>query len=284
MLFVSGEKAERFQKALDSGADMVCIDLEDAVAPSGKARARESALAFAAQHLARETSHRVPQLAIRINSPRTKEGLEDVLHLTSSGVHLDALLLPKVEHPEELFMLQGWCPAAANAWVALIETPRGIEKAAHIAAASKAGAPALAALMLGGADLSNELGARFNWEGLLWARGRLVNAAKSANLQAWDVPNIDLADPAALREETQAALAMGFDCKSAIHPSQIDVIHAVFNPSAETLAWAKDLLKVLAQRANEGLEVGAFMHAGRMIDAPLVARAQRVVQLAEYAN
>lgn len=284
MLFVSGEKSERFQKALDSGADMVCIDLEDAVAPALKASARESVLSFAAQRQNAASAHALAQLAVRINSPRTREGLEDVLQLAASGVRLDALLLPKVEHPEELALLQGWCPDVAQAWVALIETPRGIENAASIAAASHSVAPALSALMLGGADLSNELGAQFNWEGLLWARGRLVNAAKSAGLQAWDVPHINLKDLEGLRDETQSVLAMGFDCKSAIHPAQVPVIHSVFEPSADMQAWARDLLAALAQRDKEGLAAGAFMHAGRMIDAPVIARAQRIAQFSHFGD
>ena len=75
--------------------------------------------------------------------------------------------------------------------------------------------------MLGGADLAAELGAQFGWEGLLHARGRLVNAAKAAGLQAWDVPHIDLKRPEDLGEETRRILALGFGCKTAIHPQQI---------------------------------------------------------------
>jgi hypothetical protein len=184
MLFVSGEKAERFPKAMVAGADVVCIDLEDAVHIERKQVAREQVLGW----LSKKQASEGPAIALRINGLRTLEGLRDVLALDESGVHLDWLLVPKVEDAAELRALHSWIGHRYDRLTVLIETPRGVENALSIAHASGR----LTALMLGGADLAAELGAQFGWDGLLHARGRLVNAAKAAGLQAWDVPHIDL--------------------------------------------------------------------------------------------
>lgn len=272
MLFVSGEKPERFAKALAAGADLVCIDLEDAVQPGRKQRARKDAFAFVAQH-SRRAEDACP-LALRLNGLRTREGLADVAALVASSLHLDSIVLPKVEHAQDLVLFHAWAAESFGSLIALVETPLGIENAAALAAAVNQGAPRLAALMLGGADLSLELGAAFEWDGLLHARGRLVNAAKAAGLQAWDVPHIDLTDADALAAETRRVLSLGFDCKSAIHPQQIPTIHAAFAPPPHELSWARALLQALPS-SHAG---GAFIFQGRMVDAPVLRKARRIVE------
>lgn len=278
MLFVSGEKPERFAKALAAGADLVCIDLEDAVHSQHKAQARAAALAFAEAHAASASGTR---LALRLNGLRTAEGLADMAALAASKARPDFLLLPKVEHPDDLGLVHAWAADRFDALAVLIETPLGIERAAAIAAAARAEAPRLAALMLGGADLSVELGCGFGWDGLLSARGRLVNAARSAGLQAWDVPHLDLADLPGLTQETRAVLRLGFTCKSAIHPTQVAAIHAAFVPEAAELEWARALLA--AQAGQQTQERGAFLFQGRMVDPPVLAKARRIVQWADGA-
>jgi citrate lyase subunit beta/citryl-CoA lyase/(S)-citramalyl-CoA lyase len=272
MLFVSGEKSERFPKAFAAGADLVCIDLEDAVHPERKAEARAQVLAWlAANPAAPGQAHR----SIRINGLRTLDGLRDLLALAESGLQLDALLIPKTESPADLQAVQAWVGVRAGALIALLETPLAIERAFEIA---QAGA-GLGALMLGGADLSAELDAQFGWDGLRHARGRLVNAAKAAGVQAWDVPHIDLADTAGLADETRRVLALGFDCKTAIHPQQLAAIHAAFLPTPVELDWARTLL----QAVPAGGASGAFLFQGRMVDAPLLRKAQRIVERAARA-
>jgi citrate lyase beta subunit len=272
MLFVSGEKAERFPKAMAAGADVVCIDLEDAVHPDRKQAARETVLGWLK---ANKPSEGGAAVAVRINGLRTVEGLRDVLALLDSGVRLDWLLVPKVEDAADLQALNAWAGDRFDRLVSLIETPRGIENALQIAYAGGK----LAALMLGGADLSAELGADFGWDGLLYARGRLVNAAKAAGLQAWDVPHIDLKRLADLADETRKALALGFNCKTAIHPQQIATIHDAFAPSAAELEWAQRLLKAIP----EGASTEAIIFEGRMVDAPVLRKARRIVELARLS-
>ena len=278
MLFVSGEQPARFAKAMASGADVVCIDLEDAVAPAVKQRAREAALDFA--RVARDPAERVgPGLALRINGLQTREGLEDVLALARASVTLDYLVIPKVEHSQYLAMLHDWLPSACGELIALVESPLGIEHAHRIAAAASTDAPRLQALALGGVDLSQALGSRLDWNGLLFARGRLVNAARAAGLQAWDVPYLDVRDPDGLREETRAVSGLGFVCKMAIHPAQVPVIHAAMAPSEDEVQWATGLLAALAERAARAADVGAFLYEGRMVDAPVIQRARRIIGL-----
>lgn len=275
MLFVSGEKAERFPKAMAAGADVVCIDLEDAVHPDRKAEARERVLGWLRDYPpSGEASG--PAVALRLNGLRTREGLRDVLALVEAKVHVDFLLIPKVEDATDLQCLQAWAGAQFTASVALIETPLGLENALSVA---RAGGK-LSALMLGGADLSAELDAQFGWNGLLYARGRLVNAAKAVGLQAWDVPHVDLSDPQGLARETRQALSLGFDCKTAIHPQQIAAIHTAFTPSPSDAEWAR----VLLQAVPEGQSSGAFIFQGRMVDAPLLRKARRVAELTRLST
>ena len=283
MLFVSGEKTERFAKAMAAGADLVCIDLEDAVHPGRKAEARAQVLAWLA---AQPPQPGGPRRALRINGLRTLEGLRDLVALAESGLQLDALLLPKAETATDVQVLRAIVGAQVGGIVALIETAQGIEDAAAIARATHGasdGGAALMALMLGGADLSAELGASFDAQGLAHARGRLVNAAKAAGIQAWDVPHIDLADDAGLAVETRAVLALGFDCKTAIHPQQLATIHAAFRPTPAELDWARTLLAAVPAGSGDGINVGAFLFNGRMVDAPLMKRAHRIAERAALA-
>jgi citrate lyase beta subunit len=267
MLFVSGEKTERFGKAMAAGADLVCIDLEDAVHPARKAEARAQVLGWLIAHPPQAGE---PKRALRVNGLRTLEGLRDLVALADSGLQLDVLLLPKTEAAAEIQLLQEVVGAQVGCIVALIETPLGIEQAADIARAP------VMALMLGGADLSAELDASFDQHGLRYARGRLVNAAKAHGRQAWDVPHIDLSDAAGLSAETRAVVAQGFDCKTAIHPKQIATIHAAIEPTPTELDWARTLLAAVP----EGSASGAFLFNGRMVDAPLLKKARRIVERA----
>lgn len=276
MLFVSGERAERFPKAMAAGADLVCIDLEDAVHPERKADARAQVVAWLASRSRQADEVSEPQTAVRINGLKTGHGLRDVLALVDAGVRVDWLIAPKTEAAAELEALDAWLGGACGAIAALVETPLGLERAYDIARAQGR----LGALMLGGADLAAETGARFDWEGLRFARGRLLNAAKAAGLQAWDVPHVDLSNDAGLADETARALALGYDCKTAIHPQQIATIHRAFEPSESERAWADALLAAVPP----GTGSGAFLFQGKMVDAPIIKRARRIAALATRSH
>jgi citrate lyase beta subunit len=269
MLFVSGEKPERFAKAMASGADLVCIDLEDAVHPAVKDSTRYQVLEWLGT-----TEHHQQRIALRINSLRTLDGLRDIKALVDSGLSIDWLLLPKTACAADVQCINAWLGTQIGAIAALIETPQGIEHLAEIAGAGGK----IGALMLGGADLATELNARFAWEPLLFARCRLINAAKSRGLEAWDVPHIDLDALDELALETRRALALGFDCKSAIHPKQLSIIHAAHLPTEADLAWANLLVAAVPSVADDGSEqTGAFLFQGKMVDAPLLRKARHIV-------
>lgn len=266
VLFVSGERVDRFDKAMASDADLVCIDLEDAVHPSRKQAARDQVLGWLNAHPAAGGDRRV---GLRINSLQTAEGLRDVIALIEAGARVTWLLLPKVEDAVDIQRVDALAGSRFGSIAALIETPLGIEKALFIARAGGR----LGALMLGGADLSAALGARFDWDGLIFARARLVNAARAVGLQVWDVPHLDIGNPAGLAEETRKVIALGFDCKAAIHPIQIQTIHAAHRPTAEELDWAEALMAAVpAHQTN-----GAFLFRGHMVDEAVLRKARRIL-------
>lgn len=279
MLFVSGERPDRFAKALAAGADVVCIDLEDAVHPDRKPESRAAAIQFARDQAGKRPAWaHGSALAVRLNGITTPDGLADVQALVASGVCFDHLLLPKVEFARDVALLHAWAAPSFKSLVALLETPLGIENAHAIGSAVHQGAPRLSALMLGGADLSAELGAEFSWDGLLSARGRLLNAARASGLQAWDVPFVDVRDPQGLAAETAAVLRLGYVCKTAIHPDQIGTIHAAFAPSGDLVRWAQAVVQALDER-GAAESSGAFLLDGKMIDAPVARNARRILEL-----
>lgn len=261
LLFVPATRPERFARAAASGADAVIVDLEDAVADDAKDAARGEAVAWAA---APATSG--PARCVRINSPRSAHGLRDLLALAGQPTRPPLVMLPKVESPGEVDVVDGVLATSdgAPAFVALVETARGLSAAEAIAAH-----PCVTALALGGADLAADLGAELSWEPMLWARSRLVAAAATARVAAIDVPFLDIEDHQGLPRELEAVRRLGFTGKLAIHPKQVAAINAGFAPTADEVARARRIVDAAA--AARG---GACLLDGRMIDAPVVAAAR----------
>lgn len=267
LLFVPGARPERFNKAAAAGPDMVCIDLEDACLPEQKAQAREQALDWIAQYSG------PLEIVLRINSLRTAYGLEDILALIQRDSQTPlTLMLPKVESPEDLQIVDGLLASQDYDFIALLESAKAIEAAVDIAAAS----PRLSGLMLGGADLSAELRGDLCWDAMMYSRGRLAIAASSAELDLIDVPWLDIRDDTGLREETTRVKRMGFTTKAAIHPNQVATINDTFMPSTDELDKA---MKILDAFANSGQ--GAIQLDGQLIDRPVILAAQRTVAIAD---
>lgn len=262
LLFVPGAKPERFVKALASGADCVCIDLEDSVAPEDKTQARDAALGALGDG----------RLALRINPLTTKEGLADLLAVTGHAVKPALLLIPKVETAGEIAVARGSLPDLGL--VPLIETVKGLDAAAEIARE-----PGVAMMMFGGGDFSAELGVELAWEPLLLARQRLIMAGAGAGVPVMDVPWIALDDAAGLEQESRRAKALGFAAKAAIHPAQVDTIHAVFRPTAYEVAEAEG-----AVAAFEAAGGAAVRHNGKMLEAPFMRRYTQILALKEKLN
>jgi citrate lyase beta subunit len=277
ILFAPGSRPERFTKAIAAGADAVCLDIEDGVAPDAKDQAREAVVRFLSEWGGSASG---PELIVRINDPDGDSGKRD-LEALARGKLPDGVMVPKVEAPEALEKVSGalgWrrsvgfdAPGSRSrtpALLPLIETARGLQRVDEIASVH---AP-LAALVFGGMDLAAELGARFEWEPLLYARSRVVHAAALVGVGAIDVPWAPLAEPEGLADETRRAARLGFTGKLAIHPAQVPVIHSALAPDAEELERARRILAAWSEGQS-----GVVVVDGRMIDRPLVLAAQRVL-------
>ncbi len=203
LLFVPGARPDRFDKALASGADAVCVDLEDAVAPARKDEARAAAIRF----LVDGAGQGGPDRVVRINSVRSLAGLRDLLAIAEARPAGGTVAVPKLESAEEVQWIDQVLAEAGVPvrLVAQIETLRGVEQASAIAAASSR----LAALMFGGLDLAAELGVPASWDALLLARSRTVHAAARAGLAAIDMPFVDVAAPEGCRAEAVRSLGLG---------------------------------------------------------------------------
>ena len=270
LLFTPADRPDRFAKGPSSGADGVVLDLEDGVGLPAKPAARKAALAFFADPVAAPSGF---VWALRLNHVTTQAGLEDLLALRDANKPA-VVVLPKTESVAEIEIALAHLSANGTPTiVALIESGRGLAVAEEIATH-----PAVAALAFGGADLAADLHATLTWEPMLFARSRIVQAAASAGIAAWDVPFLDIHDPDGLKRETVAAKALGYVCKLAIHPAQIATINAVFTPSQSEVVRAQRVVS-----AFEAAHGGACQVDGKMVDAPVVKAARRTVALAAHA-
>jgi (S)-citramalyl-CoA lyase len=277
ILFVPGNRPERFRKALAAGADLVCIDLEDAVA-AGPAKDAARRLALAELARLREEEDHKNRIVVRINSLKTPAGLQDILALHEFSGWLPPVVLPKVDAPAELHVLDTLLrrpDSPEPRLMPMIETPRALEAAAEIARALPSNR--MMVLLLGCVDLSLELGCALEWEPLLYARSRVVHAASLAGLGAIDSPNLDVTDPVALEEESRRSARLGFVGKAAIHPSQLAPIHRAFAPSQEQITRARAVVD-----AYERMSVGVALLDGRLIERPVYLAAKRLLSAAEF--
>lgn len=267
LLFVPGTHPQRFEKASASGADAICIDLEDACLDNEKAAARQAALDYIAE------SETPDSIILRVNSPRTPHGFEDISAIiTRSDLPPMTLMLPKVATATEIQIIDQALQHREITFIALIETAQGIANAISIAAASER----LSGLMFGGGDLSAELGTTMDWEPLFYARGQVAIAAASQQLELIDVPYLDVNNDACLKQESLRAKAMGYTAKSAIHPKQVDTINTCFTPLASEIEHARKIVDAYHRSVG-----GALLVNGSMIDLPLVLAAKRTVAIAE---
>jgi len=272
VLFVPAVRPDRFAKAVATGADAVCIDLEDGVSVEQKDEARDNALALLAEHPACRA-----EVMLRINEPGSDLGERDLAALVGAGVAPDSLMVPKVSGPEALTSLERRLgPALAGLpLIVQIETARGLAAAETIATAS----PNVAVLFFGAVDLSAELGCAIEWDALLYARSRVVAAAALVGVDAMDTPFMDVSDPDQLGEEAQAVQRLGFTGKAAIHPTQVPVIQGAFSPDAAAVAWARRMVE--AYEANLG---GVLLVDGKLIERPVIASAQRILAIANAVH
>jgi len=260
LLFVPADNSRRLAKAWVADVDVVIADLEDAVAPSAKAAAREALRVRLESDVAPRGA-----LWIRVNGLDTEHAERD-LALAERAPLASAVLIPKAtcEAVRELTVSK---PA-----VALIETAQGLLDAAALARSGR-----FARLMLGTVDLAAELGIEIAPDSAMLAHARSVLAVASA---AGGLPGpvdgvwIDVRDEYGLRREAAASVAAGFTGKACIHPDQIAPVRDVFTPSPEAISRAKRIVDAADAALREGL--GVIEVDGRMVDRPVVQRARRI--------
>ena len=269
-IFTPGLRPDMFPKALASGTDIVCVELEDGIAPKDKEEARRNALALFETPQADDGVERI----VRINSVRERFGIEDVQAVLASSSPPPALMMPKVRTPDEVEMLDQLLTEAGHSTRlhVIIETNAGLEAAFEIAHCSGR----IDALFFGGVDMAAELRCRNSWNPLLYARSRVVHAAASAGLDVIDVPYLDLEDPDGMRIEAERARDLGFAGKGAVHPKQIAALNEVFTPSKEGIARARRIIEEF-----EAADTGLVVIDGKLIEKPVLREMHRIVAIAD---
>ncbi len=269
-IFAPGLKPKMFPKALASGTDIVCVELEDGIAPKDKDEAREKGLALFVSPQADDGVERI----VRINCLRTAFGLADVNAVLATDTPPPALMLPKVMTPDEIIWLDDLLSERGHdtRLHVIIETNASLEAVHDIARASAR----IDALFFGGVDMAAELRCSNAWEPLLYARSRVVHAAASAGIDAIDVPYLDLEDPDGMAEEARLARELGFGGKGSIHPKQIPILNDVFTPSDAEIAHARRILNAFSEA-----DTGLVVVDGKLIEKPILREMQRILSIAE---
>lgn len=266
-LFVGALALEGLDATLASGADVVCIDLEDAVPPGRKEEART-------QTVARIRNLRVVQgtaLAVRINAIPELEGPADLRTLVTEAARVDLFMLPKISDPDEIRWAGKMLDESGSGaeLAAIIETTAGLELAGAIARAH----PRLKSLYFGGFDLSTALGCDMAWEPLLYARSRTVHAAAGAGIECLDSPFPDVNDTEGLAKSCAQAKALGMAGKCAKHASQVAGINTAFTAEAAELDRARRIVAAFQVDPTRPL-----VFEGKLVELPTIKRLERLVR------
>ena len=272
-IFTPGLKPEMFPKAIASGADMVCIELEDGIAIKDKNEARKNTIE-ALETL--EVKSGV-ELVVRVNCQRTKFGLLDLEAFISAKTKVKAIMLPKVKTPDEIAFIDDLltdCGLDTDLHV-IMETNEALESIYEIANASKR----IVALYFGGVDMAAELRVPNEYKNLIYARSKLVHAGASVGVDVIDVPYLDLEDMNGMKKEAELVKNLGFTGKGSIHPKQINILNEIFTPTKEEINKAKKIVDQFND-SNTGLVV----IDGKLIEKPVLREMQRKILIADKIN
>jgi citrate lyase subunit beta/citryl-CoA lyase len=278
MLYAPGNNPAMVRDVHIYGADSVMFDLEDGVAPAEKDAAR--LLVWSAL---RSLDYGSVETVIRVNGLDTPWADADIEAAVSAGV--DAIRLPKAERPEDVRDLESRIAraearfgrvAGSTRIVAAIEGPLGLINCYDIARSSTR----LVAIALAAEDYVTALKTTRSADGveLVEARGRIVVAARAAGIMAIDTVFTDIRDEEGFLREARLAKQMGFDGKSLVNPVQVPLVHGVWAPTAEEARRARRVVAAAREAAERGL--GVISLDGKMIDKPIVERAERIIELA----
>ncbi len=267
-LFCPADRPDRYLKAL-AIADVVVLDLEDAVAAERKAEAR-----VAVEMLVREGSFDHDRTVLRINAVTSTHHAADMDLLRATGIR--RLMLAKTESSAQI---QAVTAGSDVEIVALLETAAGIDRASEIAAAD-----GVVAVMWGADDLIASMGGSASRRAdgsyrdvARFARSRALIGTKAADRLAIDAVYMAIPDHDGLRAECEDAVAIGFDAKVAIHPDQVTIIRESYRPAPESVDWARRLLD------HVGSDRGVTTFEGRMVDGPIYAQAEQILRRAGSA-
>lgn len=281
MLFVPGDRPERFAKAEASGADAVILDLEDAVAAANRPRARVEISNYL------KMSDRQVPLWVRINPIETPDALPDIAAIAFSRP--DGIMLPKARNGDDVRRL--------DHWLEVLETAHGFDRgsirviplitesaSAVLNAATFAPAPERVLGMTWGAeDLAADLGSLGNKQAdgeyeapYVIASTMCLYAAAAAGVWAIETVDTETKDMAAVERRARASRRAGYVSKLAIHPAQIAAIHAAFTPSAAEIVWAQRVLAAFSAAGDKG----ALQLDGKLLDRPHVRQAERILAAA----
>lgn len=276
-LYMPGANARALDKARSLAADVLILDLEDAVAPDAKEQAR--AQVMAAVH---EGGYGSRELVIRVNGLDTPWGHADLVAAATAGA--DAVLICKVDSAEgvrqaDRVLRAAGAPDTLRLWV-MMETPRAMLAAGEIAGAC----PRMECLVMGTSDLTKDLNALATRDRLpmVTSLGLCMLAARAYGLTALDGVHVDLDDAGGLAASCRQGRELGFDGKTLIHPKQLDAANEAFAPSVEELARARRIIAAHAEAVAAGK--GITLVDGKLIEALHVETARRVVALAEVVG
>ena len=271
LLFVPGNRLNLFPKALKTGADVVCLDLEDSIPSNQKAKTRRETIEFL------ESTSEVEdiEVVLRINGLETHDGIKDIDCIMDSKTPPSSLMLTKIRNADEVRLLDKLLSTPVLSEIrfqVIIETTSALEKVMGIATACDR----IDSLLFGGVDMAAELGTTFDWESMLYSRSRIVHAGASANIDIMDVPSLDIDDLAGLEKTSEASAKLGFTGKAAIHPSQVPIINKAFTPDPKMVAEAKKIIGIFEKSEN-----GIAVVDGKLLEKPLIRSMYRTLALSE---
>lgn len=278
MLFFPGNSANMLLNADFLGADSMILDLEDAVAPTEKDSAR-----ILVRNAIRDLGF-THEVIVRINPIDSPYWQKDLAYIVP--VKPDMIMPTKVSGAEDVKLISAAIAAEEEKagiekgtvkLIPLIETALGVEKAFEIASSD----PRVTAIFLGAEDLTADLQCKRTKEGkeIFYARSRMVMAARAAGIDVYDTPWTDVEDYDGLIEDAAFAKSLGFSGKSSISPRHVRFINEIFSPTDEEIQYAKDVFATIEKAKAEGK--GVVSLRGKMIDAPIVSRAEQVLKAAE---
>lgn len=282
LLYVPGDDLHKIQKAAGLGVDCVCLDMEDGVALNAKEDARRT-IAEALQTIEFGKTEKLVRVN-PFNTGLTELDLDAVLE-----AHPDGIILPKVDGKAAVQRISRIIAKVekANGWksngialIAIVESARGILNLAEICTSDRR----LQAIIFGGEDLAADIGAIRTKEAdeIFLARSLVVLHAAVNNLQAIDLVDTDFHDIEVLMKEARQSAEMGYEGKQIIHPAQVEPVQAAFTPDEAAVKEAQEIVRLAEEHQANGK--GAFAIAGKMVDMPVVKRAQNILRKAGLLN